>query len=89
MVLRRANTAITLTIRMIARLMGITVPDGLTAGCSSASAPGMDGAGVVATATVADLVTAVGSDMDVDMVMAPQGTATDAAATAVGLGTVA
>jgi hypothetical protein len=49
---------------MIALPMVTTVPDGLTAGCSSASAPGMDGAGVVASATDVDLVTAADSDMD-------------------------
>jgi hypothetical protein len=55
---RSATTATTLTTRMIARLADITVRAGSMTACSSASALGMDLAGVVGMDTVAASVIA-------------------------------
>ena len=78
-----ANTATTLTTRMIARLTAITAQAGLTMACSLALAPGMDGVGAVATAGDADGAiadtdgVAVDTMADADMATVAVGTTAD------------
>ena len=77
---RSANTATTLTTRMIARLTAITAQAGLTMACSLALALGMDGVGAAATDGAVDGAIAVVMDGVVVDTMA----AADMATVAVG-----
>ena len=62
---RSASGATTLTTRIPAPPTAITGRSGSTAASSSASGPGITGAGTVAAATAIAAVTATGADMDI------------------------